>query len=187
MMTPEWRPPTLITPRLKLRAFCEADAASLFECARNPNVARFTLWDAHRSISESLAFVRDYAPLRYREGMPEPYAITLAPDQTPIGSCGCFWASKPNHSMELGYWVGEPFWGKGIVVEACRVLLAHIFREYQPTRIQARVISGNAASSRVLTKLGFQFEGTLRSALFRRNRFEDLLIYSLLRDEFSGE
>jgi ribosomal-protein-alanine N-acetyltransferase len=187
MMLPDWRPPTLTTSRLTLRPFTEADAAPLFEHARNPNVARFTLWDAHRSIDETLTFVREYATLRYREGTAEPYAITLNSDPTPIGSCGCFWASRPNQSMELGYWVAEPFWGKGIVAEACRALLDHVFREYAPERLQARVIAGNVASSRVLDKIGFRFEGRLRSALFRREKFEDLLIYSLLREEWPVE
>lgn len=186
MMPSDWRPPTLTTSRLTLRSFTDADAEPLFEYARNPNVTRFTLWDAHRNISETLSFVREYAPLRYREGMAEPYAITLTPDPTPIGACGCFWASRPNQSMELGYWIAEPFWGKGIAVEACRVLLGHVFREYGPKRLQARVIAGNSSSSRVLEKLGFQHEGTLRSALFRREKFEDLLIYSLLREEWKG-
>jgi ribosomal-protein-alanine N-acetyltransferase len=172
---------------LTLRPFAEADAAPLFEYARNPNVARYTLWDAHVCIDETLTFVRDYASLRYREGMAEPYAIALTPDSTPIGSCGCFWASQPNRSMELGYWLGEPFWGRGLAAEACRVLLAHVFREYAPVRIQARVIAGNASSSRVLDKLGFQLEGTLRSALLRRDKLEDLLIYSVLRTELKDD
>ena len=186
MMPPDWRPPTLITPRLTLRPFAEDDATPLYVHAQNPNVARFTLWDAHRSVDETLTFVRDYASLRYREGMAEPYAITLTPDPNPIGSCGCFWASRPNHSMELGYWIAEPYWGKGIAAEACRALLAHVFREFNLERVQARVIAGNAASSRVLKKLGFQYEGTLRSALLRRQKFEDLLIYSLLRSEWKA-
>lgn len=184
MMPFDWRPPTLTTPRLVLRPFTEADAAPLFEYACNPNVTRFTLWDAHRTISETLSFVGDYALLRYREGMPEPYAISLTPDSTPIGSCGCFWTSFANHEMELGYWIGEPYWGKGLAAEACRVLVEHVFREFCVERLQARVIAGNIASSRVLGKLGFRFEGRLRSALFRRDKFEDLLIYSLLRDDF---
>jgi ribosomal-protein-alanine N-acetyltransferase len=183
MKLPDWRPPTLTTTRLTLRPFSEVDAAPLFECARNPNVTRYTLWDAHKSIYETQTFVRDYALLRYREGMAEPYAITLTHDQKPIGSCGCFWASQPNRSMELGYWIAEPYWGRGLAVEACQVLLSHVFREYAPIRIQARVIAGNSASSRVLEKLGFRFEGTLRSALLRREKFEDLLIYSLLNEE----
>lgn len=186
MKPPDWRPPTLITPRLTLRPFTEVDAEPLFQFARNEKVARFTLWEAHRNVGETLTFVRDYASLRYREGMPEPYAITLKSNPTPIGSCGCFWASRPNSSMELGYWVGEPFWGNGFTAEACRTLLSHVFTEFQPERIQARVIAGNVASSRVLAKLGFQCEGVLRSALFRRKKFEDLLIYSLLRSEWLG-
>ncbi|HEV3440688.1 MAG TPA: GNAT family protein [Gemmata sp.] len=185
MMLPDWRPPTLTTSRLTLRPFSEADAVPLFEYAQNPNVTRFTLWEAHRNIAETLTFVREYALIRYREGMAEPYAITLTPDPKPIGSCGCFWASRPNQSMELGYWLAEPFWGRGLAVEACRALVDHVFREYAPERLQARVIAGNVASSRVLDKLGFRFEGTLRSGLFRREKFEDLHIYSLLRAEWT--
>jgi ribosomal-protein-alanine N-acetyltransferase len=180
MMHSDWRPPTLTTTRLILRPFTQADAAPLFEYARNPNVTRYTLWNAHRTIEETLAFVHEYAILRYREGTADPYAITLKPDPTPIGACGCFWASQPNLSMELGYWVAEPYWGNGIAVEACRVLIEHAFKEYAPKRLQARVIAGNSASMRVLDKLGFKHEGTLRSALFRRDRFEDVLMYSLL-------
>jgi ribosomal-protein-alanine N-acetyltransferase len=89
--------------------------------------------------------------------------------------------------MELGYWIAEPFWGKGYVVEACRTVLKFVFEEYAPERMQARVIEGNAASARVLTKLGFRAEGTLRRALLRRGKFEDVQMFSLLRDEwFAG-
>ncbi len=183
MKHPDWRPPRLNTDRLTLRPFTEADASPLFQYASNPNIARFTLWDAHRSIDETMAFVNDYAMLRYREGLADPYAITLSPDPKPIGSCGCFWISQPNQTMELGYWVAEPFWGMGIAVEACSALIEHVFREYGLKRLQARVIEGNRSSSRVLAKLGFHYEGTLRSALYRREKFEDVLMYSLLREE----
>jgi len=185
MMPPEWRPPTLTTARLTLRAFEESDAAPLFQHARNPNLTRFTLWDHHRTVGETVAFVRDYARLRYREGMAEPYAITLTPDTKPIGACGCFWASQPNQTMELGYWVGEPFWGRGIAVEASEALIQFTFRNYEPERLQARVIAGNFASVRVLEKLNFRYEGMLRASLLRRSRFEDVMIYSLLRSEWA--
>lgn len=183
MSHPDWRPPTLHSSRLTLRPFTESDAAPLFEFARNPNITRFTLWDAHRNLDETLAFVGDYAQSRYREGMAEPYAITLTPNPTPIGSCGCFWVSQPFRTMELGYWVAEPFWGMGIAAEACRTLIDHVFCEYAPVRLQARVIAGNTASSRVLEKLGFVFEGTLRSALCRKGKYEDLLLYSILQQD----
>jgi ribosomal-protein-alanine N-acetyltransferase len=187
MMPPDWRPPTLTTPRLVLRPFVEADAGPLFEYAKNPNVTRFTLWDHHKSETETLAFVRDYAQLRYREGMAEPYAIAFANDPAnPIGSCGCFWAAYSHKTMELGYWVAEPFWGRGIAVEACRAVLGSVFKEVNPERMQARVIAGNAASGRVLEKLGFRYEGTLRASLIRRGNVEDVLMYSVLRGEWDS-
>lgn len=179
-----WRPPVLTTDRLVLRPFVDSDAEPLFACAKNPNVTRYTLWEAHRTVADSVAFIRDYAVLRYMEGMAEPYAITLKPESQPIGTCGCFWAAQPHQTMELGYWIGEPFWGKGYVVEACRAVLDFAFAEYGPERMQARVIDGNAASERVLLKLGFRPEGVLRRALLRRGNFEDVRMYSLLRDEW---
>jgi ribosomal-protein-alanine N-acetyltransferase len=184
MMPPDWRPPILSTPRLTLRPFIEADAEALFPLASNPNVTRFTLWDHHKTVEETIAFVRDYAQLRYREGTTEPYAITLVPDPRPIGACGCFWASQPNRTMELGYWVAEPFWGKGIAVEASRACVTRAFQDTDARRMQARVIAGNAASCRVLEKLGFRHEGTHRSALLRRGNFEDVMIYAVLREEW---
>ncbi len=184
MMPYDWRPPTLTTARLTLRPFTEADAEPLFEHARNPNVTRFTLWDAHQSVGDTIAFVRDYALLRYREGTAEPYAITINPDPRPVGACGCFWAAKPHQTMELGYWLGETFWGRGVTAEACRAVLTFAFAEYGPERIQARVIDGNHASARVLAKLGFRDEGTLRQSLLRRGNFEDVRMFSVLRDEW---
>ena len=73
----------------------------------------------------------------------------------------------PHQTMELGYWIAEPFWGKGYVEEACRGVLAFAFAEYSPERMQARVIEGNDPSARVLEKLGFREEGTLRRSLLR--------------------
>jgi ribosomal-protein-alanine N-acetyltransferase len=183
----DWRPPTLTTERLVLRAFTTDDAHPLFVHARNPNVARYTLWEEHRTIADTMTFLRDYAVLRYLEGMAEPYAITIKPDPRPVGTCGCFWAALPHQTMELGYWIGEPFWGNGYVVEACRAVLSFVFPEYVPERMQARVIAGNGASARVLAKLGFRPEGTLRRSLLRRGNFEDVQMFSLLRDEWERE
>jgi ribosomal-protein-alanine N-acetyltransferase len=188
LMPPDWRPPTLTTPRLVLRPFAEADVAPLFQHSRNPNVTRFTLWDYHKTEADTLAFVRDYALVRYREGLLDPYAITLTSNLTaPIGACGCFWASEPNKTMELGYWIAEPFWGQGLTVEACRAVVGHAFRQVQPERMQARVIAGNEASRRVLEKLRFRYEGTLRGARVLRGESLDVLMFAILRPEWVEE
>jgi ribosomal-protein-alanine N-acetyltransferase len=181
MFSADWLPPTLYTPRLVLRPFDESDAPALFEHAKNPNVTRFTLWDFHKTIAETELFVRDYARCRYLERTPEPYAITLRGDPRPVGAVGCFWASEPNKTMELGYWLAEPFWGKGLTAEACAAVVESVFADPAPRRIQARVIAGNVASVRVLEKIGFAFEGTLRASLLRRGAFEDVMMFARIR------
>jgi ribosomal-protein-alanine N-acetyltransferase len=181
MFSGDWLPPTLYTPRLVLRPFDESDAPALFVHAKNPNVARFTLWDHHKTIADTEMFVRDYARCRYLERTPEPYAITLRDDPRPVGAVGCFWASEPNKTMELGYWLAEPFWGKGLTAEACRAVVDSAFADHGPRRIQARVIAGNAASVRVLEKVGFAFEGTLRASLLRRGIFEDVMMFARIK------
>jgi ribosomal-protein-alanine N-acetyltransferase len=179
---PAWQPPVLETDRLVLRPYTEADAPRLFPFTSNPNTTRYTLWEHHKSIDDTLVFVRDYALGRYAEGVPEPLAICFKEDpEQPIGSCGCFWASCPHRTMEIGYWLAEPFWGRGITVEAVRELVRYSFETLKPQRIQARVIEGNAASVRVLEKLGFALEGTLRSAILRRGKFDDVHFYSALK------
>ena len=186
LFNPEWRPPILETDRLIVRPYEEADAPLLFPLVSNPNSTKYTLWEHHKTIDDTDFFVRDYARSRYAEGVPEPMALAWKddPERKPIGSVGCFWGSHPHRTMELGYWLAEPFWGRGLMAEACRAMVTYSFLSLQPERIQARVIEGNTASIRVLEKLGFRFEGTLRSAILRREKFEDVWFYSVLKGEW---
>ena len=85
--------------------------------------------------------------------------------------------------MELGYWLGEPFWGQGLATEAAGALLEHAFAGYPVERVQAHHFEGNTASGRVLEKIGMQFEGVRRRALFHRERFWDLHCYAVLRKQ----
>src|SRR5438128_950466 len=110
-MSIDWRPPTLETPRLFLRAVTVDDVESVFAYASNPAVTRYTLWDAHRDRNDTLEFVRDYALSRYLEKQPDPLGICLKTDpQRVIGTLGCFWNTRANRTMELGYALGERHW-----------------------------------------------------------------------------
>jgi ribosomal-protein-alanine N-acetyltransferase len=187
-MTPFWAPPTIETDRLVLRPVRDADADAVFAACSNPNLTRFTLFETHQTRDESLTFVRDYAAARYAEMVPDPLAVTLRNDPDPrmVGAVGCNWVSRPHRTMELGYWLAEHLWGRGIAAEAARAVVRFVFDTCLVERVQARVIVGNPASVRVLEKVGFKYEGTLRSAVFRRERFEDLMMFALLRSEWSG-
>lgn len=182
MIDPAWRPPVLESARLRLRPFEPADAPALFALASNPAVTRFTLWDAHRTIDDSVGFISDYAANMYLEGVPEPYAVELI-DGALIGAAGCRWASQKDRCMELGYWLGEPFWGRGLATEAAQKLVGHVFAAYPAERVQAHFIDGNTGSGRVLEKIGMRFEGIRRNGLFHRDKFWDLHGYALLRGD----
>lgn len=185
-MASPWRPPTLETARLILRPFDEGDAEAVYAYASNPNMTRFTLWDTHRSIDDSLFFVRDYAQARYQEHVPEPLGIVRKgdPDRLVVGALGCFWTSKPDGVMELGYNVAEAYWGRGFATEAAARLLEHAFEQYAVHRIQARLVVENTASACVARKLGMTCEGTLRGSLLRRGRRQDVQMFSILRPEW---
>jgi [ribosomal protein S5]-alanine N-acetyltransferase len=84
-------------------------------------------------------------------------------------------------SAELGYWIGEPFWGKGIVTEAIRQMVKFAFSNYDINRVFAISFGTNTASQRVLEKAGFQLEATLGKTIFKNGELYDELIYAIRR------
>ncbi len=84
-------------------------------------------------------------------------------------------------NAELGYWLAEPFWGKGIMSSAVREMVDFGFRTYPITRIYARPFGSNLGSQRVLEKAGFQLEGRFEKTLWKKDRFEDELVYAVRR------
>ncbi len=187
-MSLDWRPPTLETPRLILRPVSAADAGAVFLYASNPAVTRFTLFETHRSIDDSRWFVTDYVRSRYVSREPDPLAVALKDDplRRMVGALGAHWVSQPNGTMELGYSLAEPYWGRGLTTEAAGAVTDHVFTEYPVERLQARVFVGNEPSGKVLERLGFQQEGVLRSLVFRRGRHWDIVMYGLVRPEWEG-
>lgn len=174
-----WKPPTLETSRLILRPIRLADAESIFAYAKNPNVCKYTLWEAHQSIKDTLSYVKNYIFDYYSNGVPEPLGITFKENpQTVIGTVGCFWTSNQAKAMELAYALGEEHWGKGLVAEAAHSVMDYCFKEFSLKRIQARCKDENKASRRVMEKIDMTYEGTLKSAIFHRNKFWDMIYYA---------
>jgi len=113
------------------------------------------------------------------------YAI--ANDKELIGGIGVkFKEDVYRFSWELGYWLGEPFWNKGIITEAVKVFTKYLFENYNIKSITANVYEGNKASMKVLTKAGFKLDGVIRKAVFKEKLFWDLYVYTLLREEIKS-
>ena len=91
------------------------------------------------------------------------------------------------HTVLIGYWLGEPYWGRGIATWAVGAIVAHAFgARPEMVRVCADVFGWNPASARVLEKNGFQLEGVLRRGVCKFGEYTDLLCYGLVRDEWEA-
>lgn len=110
------------------------------------------------------------------------FAITLG--SKVVGSIGVFRQSNiHNRTAEMGYYIGEEYWGKGIATRAVRKVTKYIFENTDIIRIFAEPFAYNTASCRVLEKAGFSLEGTLRSNAVKNGKILDMKMYSIINEE----
>ena len=114
----------------------------------------------------------------------ETFAFAITVDNTVIGSIGIFRQENIHRqTAELGYYIAEEYWGKGIMTEAVKQICEYVFAKSDIIRIYAEPFAYNIASCRVLEKAGFQYEGTLRSNAVKNGKVMDMKMYSLLKEE----
>ena len=146
----------LQTKRLILRPWSENDAEELYKYASDPEVGPPAGWPPHTSVENSREIIRTVL------SAPETYAVCLKENGKPIGSVGLHRndLAEKDDEYELGYWIGKPFWGQGLIPEASRELLRYAFENLGMSRIWCGYYDGNEKSRRVQEKLGFVFHHT---------------------------
>jgi RimJ/RimL family protein N-acetyltransferase len=167
-----------LPPVIQLRALQVSDAATLAALANNVNI-----WSS----------LRDYFPHPYSE-KDAVYFITSVTGQQPVLTFAVVFESQLagvcslipqtdvyRHSAEIGYWLGQPFWNKGIATEAIRQLSHYGFETLGMARLYAGVFDFNQASARVLEKCGYVQEAVLKKAVIKNGVFCDELRYALVR------
>lgn len=179
-----WHPPEIETKRLLIRELRESDKEDIFEYAVKPVISAFTLWEPHQSIEDSIDYIKNYTQVTYSDGAPEPFGVVHKESGKLIGCTGCFWLKKKNKAMELAYVLNDDYWGNGYIVEASKAAIDFCFKLYGLERMQCRCKADNAASFRVMEKLGMTYEGTLRNDLYHRERYWDMKYCSLLSSEW---
>lgn len=110
-------------------------------------------------------------------------AICLQEDEKLIGAVGLTLNAIHQHA-ELGYWIGSPYWNHGYCTEACAALMSFGFEHLNLNRIFAQYFLGNDASVKVMQKLGMKYEGHLRQHVKHGQRFVDLIVYGILKEDF---
>ena len=175
--------PTLLTARLRLRPFRAADADALYALHSNAHVLRYwdsPPWSEPARAERFLTACRQMA----EEGSGARLAIDLFGDASFIGWCGLTRWNPGFRSASLGYCLGDAAWGHGYATEAARAVLQWAFDTLDLNRVQAEADTRNAASARVLEKLGFVREGTLREDCVVNGDVSDSWVYGLLRREW---
>lgn len=170
----------IVTPGSVLRNWMLRDAGSLAQHANNPRIAAmmrdrfpspYTPADAHRFIGVAMDTVSH---------------LYLAIDvcNEAVGGIGVQPLDDINHrTAEIGYWLSEPFWGRGIVTDAVRSIVPIAFERFDIIRLEAGVFSNNPASIRVLEKCGFTREAVHRMAATKNGTTLDLVVYAHFGEE----
>ena len=175
--------PTLRTARLLLRSFASTDADALFALQSSAHVLRY--WDAPPWIERDRAerFIAACGRME-EEGSGARLAMERASDESFIGWCSLTRWNPGYRSASMGYCLDDAAWGHGYAAEAGRALLQWAFDKLDLNRVQAETDTRNAASARVLEKLGFVREGTLREDCVVNGEVSDSWVYGLIRREW---
>ncbi|HPT20648.1 MAG TPA: GNAT family protein [Bacteroidales bacterium] len=162
-----------------LRPWRQSDIESLVKYANNPDIAKnLTNAFPHPYTQQSgeayLETVCSQKPVR---------VFAIEADGEAVGSIGVFPQTDIHcQNAEMGYWLAEPFWGKGIMTSAIKQMVDYAFRTFDINRVYARPFGSNKASQRVLEKSGFKLEARFKDVLLKNGRTEDELIYAIRKE-----
>jgi len=174
----------LISGGITLRPWIFADASQLAVIADNKKIAD-NLRDSFPH-PYSLKDAREWLSIIMPENHP-PRFFAITRDKKILGSIAI--ATKSDiyrKSCEIGYFLAEECWGKGIATRAVKAVTSYAFRNFDFVRVYAEPFADNAGSRRVLEKAGFRLEATLRRNVIKNDIIRDSCIYSVLREEWEG-
>ena len=149
----------LKTERLVLRPWENSDGEWLYEYAKDPRVGPVAGWPVHPDVEHSREIIAGVL------SAPETYAVVPKTVGHPVGSVGLMIGSASGHNLpdteaEIGYWIGVPFWGQGLIPEAVKELIRHAFEDLHMEKLWCGYYDGNEKSKRVQEKCGFQYHHT---------------------------
>lgn len=172
--------PTLVTPRLILRALRQEDLVDLYTYASDPEIDRYTPWRHYISLDQAQAdldeFLGEYAQAGFGA-----FGIEHRLDHKLIGIATFSPPHKHHRRAEIGYTISRQYWGRGFATEAVQELVRFAFEEIGLVRLEAVCLPENTASWRVLEKVGMQYEGLLHSYQTWKGVPSDLKMYAIVR------
>ena len=172
---------TLSFDKYFIRSFEYNDTASIVKYANNIEVSRFM------RDSFPYPYTKDNA-VQWINFVKKNYSslvFAIADENELIGGIGAVPQTDVHRfSAEVGFWLGQSHWNKGIITIALPAFCNYLFTKFEFNRLTANVFDGNEASKKVLEKNGFVLEGTHRKSVFKENKFVDHYTYGLLKEDF---
>ncbi len=175
--------PTLVTPRLILRPLTMRDAPDMYRYSRDPEVARYVLWEPHASLSDTRSYLR-FALHQYREGEPGSWGMVLRSSGHVVGTIGFMSFDPENSILEVGYSMARDLWGHGLMAEALEPVLQEAFCALKVHRVEGQHATENPASGRVMEKCGMTHEGHLRRRIYNKGQYMDVELWGILREDW---
>lgn len=174
---------TIKTARLVLRRLALTDAEMMLRnWTGDDKVTQFLRWDAHRTIDETKNMIRQWIH-NYQYDSTYYWGIYLQSGEM-IGSVGVTITSEYDLKGELGYKIGSRWWNQGYTSEAAGAVMDYMFCNTDIERIDAFCSVENAASSKVMEKIGMHYEGLLWHYYQTRDGFQDCILYAMIRNEW---
>jgi len=166
----------LIGSCFNLRSWKIGDEVSLLKYADNPNVSRYlgNIFPSPYTAADAKVWV----DIQMLQTEPITNAALIIADEVAGGIGITLQKDIYCKNARMGYWLGEPFWGKGIMTEAVALFTAYIFDSFEVMRIYAGVFGSNPASAKVLQKAGYQQEGNFKNSLFKNGLYDDEVIFA---------
>lgn len=170
--------PVLETERLRLVQLSQIHCDDIFGIFSSKKVTEYYDCHPYKSVDEARDLIAIFKQ-RFNNKTGIRWGICLKENPKVIGTIG-FNRFQQKLSGSIGYDLNEKYWNKGIISEAIRIVTEFGFNTLSLHRIEAEVVPGNTASEIVLTKNGFQYEGTLREKGFWKGEYHDLRLFSKL-------
>jgi len=176
-----------INQNIRLELIAERHATALFEAVDNnrEHLAEFLPWvNNMQSVNDFANYIKHCQSLHEQK---KEVSFVIISGETVIGRIGIHHINTHNKKGAIGYWLIKNAQGKGIIINSCKALIEYGFKNLDLHRIEIKAATHNLKSQAIAEKLKFKKEGVLRQAELVNNKFFDLVVYSMLSDEWIAE
>lgn len=168
--------------KIILRRLRKDDALRIQAMANNINIYATTLNIPYPYTIEDANFWLDLQEKQFNEGRSYNFAIIDKLDDTLVGVVGI--SKERSNKGELGYWIGEQYWGNGYATLASNLLMDYVFNELSYNRVYSKHFANNPASGRVMQKIHMEYEGKLKMDELKDDVYHDIVLYGICKDDY---